>query len=109
MSPPLFRTFPFPISTLYNSSGTSPISGYNQRSNYQKANFNGYNTESAYKILDINQSATNDEIKKAYRKMAKKYHPDKIQHLGETHVKAGEEKFKKVKNAYEQLQSERSF
>ena len=43
------------------------------------------------------------------KKMAKKYHPDKIQHLGETHVKAGEEKFKKVKNAYEQLQSERNF
>jgi len=41
--------------------------------------------------------------------MAKKYHPDKIQHLGETHVKAGEEKFKKVKNAYEQLQAERNF
>ena len=85
------------------------FSGYNQRSSHQKANFNGYSTESTYKILDIDKSATNDEIKKAYRKMAKKYHPDKIQHLGETHVKAGEEKFKKIKDAYEQLQTERSF
>jgi len=84
------------------------FSKYNQRSSYQKANLNGYNTESAYKILDIDKSATNDEIKKAYRKMAKKYHPDKIQHLGETHMKAGEEKFKKIKDAYEQLQTERA-
>ena len=85
------------------------FSNYNQRTNHQKANFNNFDTESAYKILDVEKSASKDDIKKAYRKMAKKYHPDKIQHLGETHVKAGEEKFKKVKNAYEQLQLERSF
>ena len=52
---------------------------------------------------------TNDEIKKAYRKMAKKHHPDKIQHLGDTHAKAAEEKFKTIKDAYEQLQTERNF
>ena len=85
------------------------FSGYNQRSSHQKANFNGYNTESAYKILNVEQSATNDEIKKAYRKMAKKHHPDKIQHLGDTHAKAAEEKFKNIKAAYEQLQTERNF
>ena len=85
------------------------FSGYNQRSSHQKANFNGYNTESAYKILNLDSSATNDEIKKAYRKMAKKHHPDKIQHLGDTHAKAAEEKFKKIKDAYEQLQTERHF
>lgn len=85
------------------------FSGYNQRSNHQKADFNDYNIVSAYKILDVEKSATNDEIKRAYRKMAKKHHPDKIQHLGETHVKAAEEKFKQIKEAYEQLQSERDF
>ena len=36
-------------------------------------------TDSAYKILDIPQTATNEEVKKAYRAMAKKYHPDKLQ------------------------------
>jgi DnaJ like chaperone protein len=85
------------------------FSGYNQRSSYQKASFNGYHTESAYKILNVDKSATNDDIKKAYRKMAKKHHPDKIQHLGETHAKAAEEKFKQIKDAYEQLQDERNF
>ncbi len=85
------------------------FSNYNQKTGYQEGNMSAFNTENAYKILDVEKSATNDDIKKAYRKMAKKYHPDKIQHLGETHVKAGEEKFKKIKNAYEQLQLERSF
>jgi DnaJ like chaperone protein len=64
-------------------------------------------SESAYKILEIEKNATNDEIKAAYRKMVKKYHPDKLQHLGEEHVKGAEEKFKQVQKAYEQIQKER--
>ncbi len=63
----------------------------------------------AYKILEIEKTATVSEIKKAYRKMAKKYHPDKVQHLGEAHVKGAQEKFQKVQKAYEQLQKERGF
>lgn len=63
---------------------------------------------SAYKILEIEKSATNDEVKTAYRKMVKKYHPDKLQHLGEEHVKGAEEKFKQVQKAYEQIQKERN-
>lgn len=62
---------------------------------------------SAYKILEIEKNATNDEVKTAYRKMVKKYHPDKLQHLGEEHVKGAEEKFKQVQKAYEQIQKER--
>ena len=62
---------------------------------------------SAYRILGIDKSATNDEVKKAHRKMVKKYHPDKLQHLGAEHVKGGEEKFKQVQKAYEQIQKER--
>ena len=69
-----------------------------------------YNSkENAYKILEIDKSATNDEIKKAYRKMAKKYHPDKVIHLGKEHQKGAEEKFRQVQAAYEQLQKERRF
>jgi len=64
-------------------------------------------SESSYKILEIEKTATNDELKKAYRKMVKKYHPDKLQHLGEEHVKGAEEKFKQVQKAYEQIQNER--
>lgn len=63
----------------------------------------------AYKILEIDESATVNDIKKAYRRMAKRYHPDKVEHLGETHKKGAEAKFKEVLKAYEQLQKERNF
>lgn len=69
-----------------------------------------YNSsDSAYKVLEIDKSATDDEVKKAYRKMAKKYHPDKVIHLGKEHQKGAEEKFRQVQAAYEQLQKERGF
>jgi DnaJ like chaperone protein len=67
------------------------------------------NPDSAYKILEIERTATIPEIKTAYRTMVKKYHPDKLQHMDEAHQKGGEEKFKKVQEAYEQLQKERGF
>ncbi|EMQ96054.1 DnaJ-like protein DjlA [Xanthomarina gelatinilytica] len=69
-----------------------------------------YNSsDNAYKILEISKQATVTEIKAAYRKMAKKYHPDKVVHLGKEHQKGAEEKFRQVQAAYEQLQKERGF
>lgn len=65
--------------------------------------------DNAYKILEIEKTATVDEIKAAYRKMAKKYHPDKVTHLGEEHRKGAEEKFRQVQEAYETLQKELRF
>jgi DnaJ like chaperone protein len=65
-------------------------------------------TESAYKILEVETSASDDEVKKAYRKMAMKYHPDKVRGLGEQHEKAANEKFIKVQDAYEQIKKERN-
>ena len=64
-------------------------------------------TDSAYKILEITKSATDSEVKKAYRKMVKKYHPDKLQGLGVEHIKGAEEKFLQIQNAYEKIKSER--
>ena len=63
--------------------------------------------ESAYKVLGIVPTATDDEVRKAYKKMALKYHPDKVATLGEDVQKAAEEKFKKVQQAYEQIKKER--
>lgn len=64
-------------------------------------------TDAYYKILEIPESASNDEVKKAYRTMAKKYHPDRIQHLGEDMIKQAEEKFRKVQEAYDGICKER--
>jgi len=64
-------------------------------------------TDSAYKILEIEPNATDDEIKKAYKKMAVKYHPDKVMHLGEEFQKSAKDKFLKVQEAYEILKKER--
>ncbi|MFH4969151.1 TerB family tellurite resistance protein [Gaetbulibacter sp. M240] len=66
-------------------------------------------SDNAYKILEIEPSASVDEIKTAYRKMAKKYHPDKVIHLGDAHKKGAEEKFRQVQEAYEHIQKERGF
>lgn len=66
-------------------------------------------SDNAYKILEIKKSATIPEIKAAYRKMAKKYHPDRVIHLGKEHQQGAEEKFRQVQDAYEQLQKERKF
>jgi len=65
-------------------------------------------TDSAYKILEIEPAATNEAVKKAYRRMAMKYHPDKVSHLGDEFRKTADEKFKKVNEAYERIKKERS-
>ena len=64
-------------------------------------------TDHAYRILEIEKSATNDEVKQAYRKMAKKYHPDRVLTEDEAIKKGAEEKFKEVQKAYESIQRER--
>ena len=64
-------------------------------------------TASAYNILEITQDATDEELKKAYRKMAVKYHPDKVSHLGEDIQNAAKEKFQQLNTAYEQVKKQR--
>jgi DnaJ like chaperone protein len=66
------------------------------------------NVDSAYKILEIDKNASDDEIRKAYRKMAVKFHPDKVSHLGEDFQKQAKEKFQKVSDAYEKIKKERN-
>lgn len=64
--------------------------------------------ESAYTILEIDPSASDEEVKKAYKRMAMKYHPDKVASLGADVQKAAEEKFKKIQSAYETIKRERN-
>ena len=64
-------------------------------------------TDSSYKILDIERSATDEDVKKAYRRMAMKYHPDKVGQLGDDFKEAADNKFKKVNEAYNKIKKER--
>jgi DnaJ like chaperone protein len=63
--------------------------------------------DSAYKILGVTRETPNEEIKKAYRKLATNYHPDKVSYLGEEFRKDAEEKFQKINAAYEKIKKEK--
>lgn len=71
------------------------------------AMFRTADPSAAYEVLEIARTATDEEVKKAYRRMAMKFHPDKVAQLGEEVQKAANEKFKKVQEAYEAIQKER--
>ncbi len=62
----------------------------------------------AYKVLELEPDASAEEIKKAYRKMAIKFHPDKVAHLGDEYQQQAKEKFQKVNQAYEELKKIRN-
>ena len=62
-----------------------------------------------YKILEVGKSASDEEIKKSYRSLAKKHHPDKVQHLGEAYVNAAQDKFQKIQKAYQNIKVKRGF
>lgn len=82
---------------------------------YSKSNFGGgsnkrgFSSQSSdefksdYDILEVKPNATKEEIKKAYRELSKKYHPDKVSHLGPEFRKLAEDKFKELQAAYERL------
>jgi DnaJ like chaperone protein len=63
----------------------------------------GESLDDAYKVLEVDPSATDDEVKAAYRKMALKHHPDRVATLGDDVRKAAEEKFQKINNAKERI------
>ena len=66
-------------------------------------------TDSAYTILEVSKTSTDAEIKKAYRDLVKKHHPDRVRNLGPAAEKAAKEKFQRIQEAYEAIKNERGF
>jgi DnaJ like chaperone protein len=87
----------------HSYSGSYSSGGYG--SHYGRSS---YNIENDYNILEISSAATDDEVKKAYRRLAQKYHPDKVNHLGEEIRKDAEVKFVKLNQAYERIKEARN-
>ncbi|MCE2616026.1 MAG: TerB family tellurite resistance protein [Phocaeicola sp.] len=82
------------------------LAGYMQVSDSEVdslLNLGGNTLEDAYKVLEISPSATDDEVRAAYRKLALKHHPDKVATLGEDVRKAAEQKFQEINNAKERI------
>ncbi len=97
------------VSRIDFESVASQFTNYRSRNGYQKPDYSAYNSKSAYETLEITKMATVTEIKKAFRKMAKKYHPDKLHGASDHEKKISEEKFKEISAAYELLQIKHGF
>ena len=83
--------------------GLSPQQYKQIRALYIKEN------DRAYQILGVDRTASNEEIKKAYRSLVREYHPDKIQSRGvpEDFLKVAHEKMAEINDAYDQISKER--
>ena len=66
-------------------------------------NLGGNTLEEAYKVLEIAATATDDEVKAAYRRLALKHHPDRVATLGDDVKRAAEEKFQQINSAKEMI------
>jgi hypothetical protein len=91
-----FRFRPRPTDFHRNSS-------HQQQSPPRDEAANAYAHMTPHEILGVSPSATMDEIRAAYRKLAGQYHPDKVQHLGVEFQQLAEIKFKIIQEAYQKL------
>lgn len=71
------------------------------------SSFGFQSTNDAYKVLEIQSSCTDEELKKAYRKLAMQYHPDRLAHLPEVGKNEANYKFAQINEAYEKIKKER--
>ncbi len=69
----------------------------------QMLSLGGQSLDDAYKVLGLTKDATDDEVRKAYRKLALKYHPDRVATLGEDVKEAAKKKFQELNDAKDRI------
>ena len=82
---------------------TEDRAGYNKSKDDSRTESTSSRHADPYRILEIEENASQEEIKQAFRKLAGKYHPDRVEHLGEEFKILAEKRFKEIKRAYEEL------
>ncbi|MBR3489425.1 MAG: TerB family tellurite resistance protein [Bacteroidales bacterium] len=90
--------------------GGSNSGGYSNGSSYSGSSYSSSYSQQRndpYKVLGIDSTATDEEVKKAYRRLAMKYHPDKVEGMGEEVKKNAEAQFREINEAYEQIKAAR--
>ena len=98
------------IKAMFTYSYSNSSNGGYGGGGYSGGSTGGYRShtlDSDYQILEISPDASDDEVKKAYRNLAKKYHPDRVAHLGDDMRKAAEEKFSRLSQAYDNIRKAR--
>ena len=83
--------------------GGNTYGGYKQGGGYQRTGTYTSNRSKYYRILGLKDGASQEEIKKAYRQLAKEHHPDKFVNASDSEKKFHEDKMKEINEAYENL------
>ncbi len=88
----------------YHQEGEGTEREYYQGEQQQKARTDRrFSKRDPYEILGVERGAPLNEVKAAYRKLAIKYHPDKVNHLGDEFKVLAEKRFKEIQEAYQEL------
>jgi len=96
------------INLIKKISGYLNINSYDFQSISSMFLNGGSNASKYYKILEVDEGANLDDIKKSYRKLVMKYHPDKLQGVSEDIIKLANEKFLSIQEAYEKVLKDRA-
>lgn len=93
----------FIVSKVYEYFRKRPINNFaeDRHHNQDHGNFSPFEKEKHYaEILGLRGNITKNEIRKSYNNLVMKYHPDRVQHLGEEFKVMSEKKFKEINEAY---------
>ena len=82
-------------------------SGYSSQSGRSRSSTSSTHNKDPYRVLGIDRSASDDEVKKAYRKMAMKYHPDRVAGMSEEMQRNAAEQMKEINEAYDHIKQQR--